>query len=362
MNTFQRLALVLGLAIIVLAVALIGVLAVRANRSAIPLAAPTEALSQTASADRVTPTVVATDRPISTATSIPTPAPTETPFSEGPFPIGYSVLQRPIMAYRFGRGPIDRALIGGIHGGYEWNTVELMTRTLEYLKTNPNVIPPDLTLYVVPVANPDGLAAGTDRVNGRLNANLVDLNRNWDYQWQMTATHGTNPISAGTAPFSEPETQAMRDFIVGYGIHDVIFYHSALAKVFPGVGITQSKTVELAKLMAEATGYRYAPEGVPGQITTGDAIDWLTVNGITAIEVELTTHEDIDWEQNLRGLIAFLNWDLPASDNPHTYTVEDGDTLSGIAERFGVTMDALMQANPGIDPDFLSIGQVIVIP
>jgi hypothetical protein len=69
--------------------------------------------------------------------------------------------------------------------------------------------------------------------------------------------------------------------------------------------------MELAQLLAEATGYRYAPEGVPGQITTGDAIDWLTVNGITAVEVELTNHFDLDWEQNLRGLRAFLEWNLP---------------------------------------------------
>jgi hypothetical protein len=70
--------------------------------------------------------------------------------------------------------------------------------------------------------------------------------------------------------------------------------------------------VELARLLAEATGYRYAPEGVPGQITTGNAIDWLTVNGITAVEVELTTHHTLDWDQNQRGLHAFLNWKLPS--------------------------------------------------
>ena len=46
-----------------------------------------------------------------------------------------------------------------------------------------------------------------------------------------------------------------------------------------------------------------------------------------------------------------------------TYTVRPGDTLSEIAERFGVSLDALIAANPQItDPDRIFPGQVIVIP
>jgi hypothetical protein len=69
--------------------------------------------------------------------------------------------------------------------------------------------------------------------------------------------------------------------------------------------------------MAAETGYQYAPEGIPGQITTGDAIDYLTVKGITAVEIELTTHEDVDWEPNLKALLAFLEWDVPNPLNAH---------------------------------------------
>ena len=214
------------------------------------------------------------------------------------------------MAYRLGHGPIGRALIGGLHGGYEWNTVTLMTETLDHLIIHPEKIPSQVTLYIIPVANPDGMIAGTDRVDGRLNAHQVDLNRNWDYQWQMTATHGLWPVDAGESPFSEPETSALRDFIIERDLEAVVFYHSAFAAVFSGAGVTTTQTVELARMLADATGYRHAPEGVPGQITTGNAIDWLTDNGITAVEVELTNHSDLDWEQNLRGLRAFLNWNI----------------------------------------------------
>lgn len=42
--------------------------------------------------------------------------------------------------------------------------------------------------------------------------------------------------------------------------------------------------------------------------------------------------------------------------------VLDGDTLAGIADRFGVTIDALMQANVITDPDSLQVGDVLTIP
>jgi hypothetical protein len=58
------------------------------------------------------------------------------------------------------------------------------------------------------------------------------LNRNWDYQWQMTATHGMRVVSAGSYPFSEPETAALRDFILLNDVELVIFYHSAMGVVF----------------------------------------------------------------------------------------------------------------------------------
>lgn len=42
-----------------------------------------------------------------------------------------------------------------------------------------------------------------------------------------------------------------------------------------------------------------------------------------------------------------------------TYKIESGDTLSTIAEKEGISLDALEQANPGINPTTLQIGQVI---
>lgn len=44
-----------------------------------------------------------------------------------------------------------------------------------------------------------------------------------------------------------------------------------------------------------------------------------------------------------------------------SYTVQSGDTLSGIARRYGVTVDALRRAN-NLTGDFIRVGQVLVIP
>jgi LysM repeat protein len=44
-----------------------------------------------------------------------------------------------------------------------------------------------------------------------------------------------------------------------------------------------------------------------------------------------------------------------------TYTVQAGDTLSGIAARFGTTVSRLVQLNGLSDPNFIRIGQVLVI-
>jgi LysM repeat protein len=46
---------------------------------------------------------------------------------------------------------------------------------------------------------------------------------------------------------------------------------------------------------------------------------------------------------------------------PQTYVVQSGDTLNGIALRFGTTVTALKAAN-GLTGDIINIGQVLVIP
>jgi LysM repeat protein len=47
---------------------------------------------------------------------------------------------------------------------------------------------------------------------------------------------------------------------------------------------------------------------------------------------------------------------------PLTHVVERNETLLGIAIEYGISLDALLAANPGVNPRFLSIGQALIIP
>jgi LysM repeat protein len=59
----------------------------------------------------------------------------------------------------------------------------------------------------------------------------------------------------------------------------------------------------------------------------------------------------------------FTNTPAPLpTPTPFTYTIEAGDNLIGIANRFGVNLDDIMLANPGLIASALSPGQQIKIP
>lgn len=239
--------------------------------------------------------------------------------------IGSSVEGRPIDAYQFGHGERAVVVVGGIHGGYEWNTSLLGHQLVEYFTLSPESIPLNVRLLIIPNANPDGLHAvvGTttdptslfissgpqERAHGRFNANDVDLNRNFDCKWQSTSTWGTQSVSAGTMPFSEPETQALRRFLEAHSPDAVIFLHSKANAVYGSEceeGIL-SATKDVLQVYADASGYT-AIERFDSYPITGDAEGWLASIGIPAITVELGDHENTEFEKNLRGVEAVMEW------------------------------------------------------
>ncbi len=216
--------------------------------------------------------------------------------------LGQSVEGRPIWAWQFGDGPRRIVLVGGIHGGYEANSVLLVRQIIGHLLANPQDVLPGLQVVLIPVANPDGLVRG-DGLEGRFNAHGVDLNRNWGCDWSAEAYLHDTPVNAGPHPFSEPETQALRDYFLTQPPDVAIFYHSALGAVFTGeCGEEHPPAQWLGDLIAEMTGYPY--QHFTYYDITGDATNWLAKQGIAALVVELSTRTDPEFQRNWRGIMA----------------------------------------------------------
>lgn len=238
--------------------------------------------------------------------------------------IGTSVEGRKIWAYTYGMGTTTLAFVGGVHGGYEWNSVFLAYRFIDYLNQNPEIIPVNLKVTVIPDLNPDGVFAvvgkegrftaenvSTDQatwVAGRFNAHQVDLNRNFDCRWQAKSVWQTKTVNGGSTAFSEPEAVAFRDFVLATKPAGVVFWHSKANAVYASAckdGILPG-TLDLMNTYAQAAGYP-AVKTFDAYQTTGAADDWLASIKIPAITVELSTHETIEWDKNLAGIKALID-------------------------------------------------------
>ncbi len=238
--------------------------------------------------------------------------------------IGTSVEGRSIESYTYGTGEKRLLFVGGMHGGYEWNSVLLAYQFMDYLTENPDVIQSTLSVTVIPSINPDGVfkvvgkegrfalvdvPKGATAAPGRFNAHGVDLNRNFDCKWQPKSMWRGTEVSAGTAAFSEPESAALRDVVLKQNAVAVVFWHSQANAVYASEcenGILP-QTLDIMNAYADAAGYP-SVDTFDAYPITGDAEGWLASIGIPAITVELKTHETIEWEKNLAGVTALFNY------------------------------------------------------
>jgi hypothetical protein len=222
------------------------------------------------------------------------------------FVIGRSAQGRDILAWRFGEGQRILLLVGGIHTGFEINTVMLVNDLIAHFESAPAEILPGVSLIFVPLANPDGLSRGRT-LDGRFNANGVDLNRNWGCEWSAEAYFQNQSVNPGARAFSEPETQALSVFIRQLQPDAVIFYHSAADGVFAGNCGDDHGSAELAAVLGEATGYSYG-EPFTAYPVTGTGASWVDGQGIPAVDLELSSGRDTQFERNLKGIQAAQMW------------------------------------------------------
>ena len=247
---------------------------------------------------------------------------TEIPEPDNPQMIGTSVEGRFIENYTYGHGTTTILFVGGVHGGYEWNSVLLAYTFIDELESGKIKIPNGVNIKIIPSLNPDGVFkvtgkegrftpadVRTDTKNGegRFNANNVDLNRNFACKWQPNSTWRNQKVSAGTSAFSEPETQTLKKFVEIIKPTAVIFWHSQANAVYASEceeGILPN-TLKLMDTYAKASGYK-SISTFDAYPVTGDAEGWLASIGIPAITVEMSTHESVEWVKNKAGVEAVL--------------------------------------------------------
>jgi len=255
------------------------------------------------------PTV--TPNPRSTLIVVQSPTPFVLVGGTKPTVIGYSVSGRPLEVYTFGKGPKQRMIVAGIHGGYEWNTIALADELITHINDNPEIIPGDTTLYILRNLNPDG-DARDHGYDGRVNDHGVDLNRNfptnWAAEWDREGCWDYGPTTGGTGPASEPETRVLVSFLLSHKIEALISYHSAALGVFPGGEPWEKNSIKFAEELAEVTDYKFPPLDT-GCVFTGTLADYAVERGAVAVDMELSTHVYTDFKRNLKALKVLLDWE-----------------------------------------------------
>ena len=220
-------------------------------------------------------------------------------------------------------------LYDALHHAREPNSLSqlifFMWYLLENYETDPEIqyLVDHTELYFVPCINPDGYiynettnpaGGGLWRKNRRENFDGsfgVDLNRNYGFEWGFDDSGSSpNPESAtyrGTAPFSEPETQAMRDFCNAHEFQIALNYHTFGNLLIYPWGYSDQPTEEadvfdaMAEIMTLQNSYTEgtATETV-GYIVNGVSDDWMygevdTKPAIYAMTPEVGRSEEFFW-------------------------------------------------------------------
>ncbi len=218
--------------------------------------------------------------------------------------IGKSLLGRPIFAFFCGHGYPVGIVQAGIHAR-EWITAYLVMEQIRLGLCRGGV-------WFVPLSNPDGAllsSCGIESVPGewrrrllisangdgdfslwKANAGAVDLNVNFDARWGEGLYNVKFPSSAnyiGSAPFSEPESRALRDFTLRVCPQYTVSYHTMGGEIYwrfyqPFLRCLRDK--RLACLLSSLTGYPL--KEAPGSV--GGYKDWCIENRkIPAFTVEV---------------------------------------------------------------------------
>jgi hypothetical protein len=244
--------------------------------------------------------------------------------------IGHSIQNRPLLAMRItsekSKADKPQVLFLATHHAREWVATQMAMRLINHLTENYGSdsrvtdLLDSVEVWIIPVANPDGYQYTFTnerlwRKNLRDNngdgeitiSDGVDLNRNfanhWGYDDEGSSPTWQNATYRGVAPNSEPETQAVVDFIESNDFKFAISYHTSGNLILYPEGwqvktpslddpifVAQAGTDANPAIWDSLRNEGYDP-GVSADlyITNGDFVDWAYgAAGIPSHTVELT--------------------------------------------------------------------------
>lgn len=197
--------------------------------------------------------------------------------------IGYSVSGASITAFQWGRGSVHVLILAGVHGD-EVEGLYVSHRLLGEFNQN---YPYKMKLTLIPVFNPDGALQ-----KKRVNQNGVDLNRNLPTQdWNPQAAE--EKYHPGPAPNSEPENQALVQWLKDNRPHLVLSLHSWK----PMINVNGDCQLE-AQVLSQETGYKITEDigyPTPGSLGTYCGLE----RNIPTITYEIERGQDFTKALNL---------------------------------------------------------------
>lgn len=216
------------------------------------------------------------------------------------FSIGKSVMNKDIPCLKIGKGKKKLFLSGAYHGLEYLTAAFLMRFTENYAQRLENgdeeiqKLYDKVTLYIVPMVNPDGVDIainGLDITNPyhralismvgihsfhnvwQANARGVDINHNYDANWKMVMDRPSPSKYGGERAESEPETRAVVDFVRKMDFDMLLAFHSQGGEIYYDFdGMVGRRSEELAKKMAGVSGYSACSP--TGTAVYGGCKDW----------------------------------------------------------------------------------------
>ncbi len=235
-------------------------------------------------------------------------------------------------------------------------------------------------LYFIPCVNPDGYlyneatnpnGGGMWRKNRRNNGGNsygVDLNRNYAYQWGIDNSGSSgNPSGTtyrGPSPFSEPETQLVRDFVLQHDFKVALNYHSYGNYVFMPWGYQAATTPDhpqyraMGKVMTHYNCYNYGTYVETGSYgTNGDADDWMygeqdIKDKIISCTPEVGGSSDGFWPEQDRI--------IPLAEGTVWQNLASAYTAGKAAELHETSSPEITNLNASFDFDFQRLGLTAV--